>query len=85
MTFPQPDYDAATLDLMAARRDEFQTVCPRHPDRQARLAYWKELYVGTEGDMHTVASAIYADGCMARVVVDTDEEPTWTEVGPPTV
>jgi hypothetical protein len=85
VTFPIPDYDDAALAHLEARRREFNTVCPRHPDDpDAKLAYWKDLYVGTEGDMHTVGTGIYADGCMARVELDTDDDATWSYAGPVT-
>lgn len=85
MTFPMPHHSDDELDRMAARRNQYNAVCPRHPGNpQARLTYWKELYVGPTGDVHLVATGVYADGCLARVELDTDADPLWSVVGPVT-
>ncbi|MFE2934857.1 hypothetical protein [Streptomyces sp. NPDC059278] len=79
MTIPTPEntFSAATLEHIGRRRAHFQEQCPRHPGEP--MTFWKELLVGTEGNMHLTASALYEDCCLAIVNLDTEDEPRYSE------
>lgn len=79
MSFPTPEnlFSAETLEHIGRRRTLFQEKCPRHPGE--KMTFWRELVVGTEGDMHLTATALYDGHCMMTVNLDTENEPRYTE------